>query len=121
MEKENLKKLYDAIYSVTVEVSRLIEHDDLAGVESLLNVKDELIKRINEAKSKITLSEKEKEELNSFIVTIKEFEDKNLKAMEGKYEILKKKISITNKEFKTLSSYKVNKEIAPTIIDERGA
>jgi len=121
MKKEDFKKLYDAIYSVTLEVSRLIKLDDLDAIGSLLNIKDELIKRINEAKSTITLSEEEKKELNSFIANIKELEDKNLQTMESKYEILKKKISNTNKESKALSSYKVTKEIAPAIIDKRGA
>jgi hypothetical protein len=120
MEKENLTKLYKAVYSVTVEISRLIELDDLDGIESLLNVKDELIKRINEAKSEIVLSCEEKEELNSFIKVIKELEDKNLVTMESKQQVLKKEISNANKESKVLSSYKVNKEIAPAIIDERG-
>jgi len=121
MEKENLIKLYKATYSVTVEMSRLIGLDDFNGIESLLDVKDELIKRINEAKSKITLSEEEKEELNSFITVIKELEDKNLQIMESKQQILKKEISKTNKESKAISSYKVNKEVAPAIFDERGA
>ncbi|MDD3013498.1 MAG: hypothetical protein PHC34_07340 [Candidatus Gastranaerophilales bacterium] len=121
MEKENLTKLYKAMYTVTVEMSRLTELEDFDGMESLLNVKDELIIRINEAKSKITFSENEKDEFNSFVNVIKELENKNLEIMESKHKILKEKISSANKESKVLSSYKGSKEIAPAIIDERGA
>jgi Trp operon repressor len=119
MEKENLIKLYKAVYSATVEISRLIDLNDFLGIKSFLDAKDELIKRINEAKEKITLSTEEKEELNSFISVIRNLEDKNLQVMEIKQKDLKEEISKINKGSKTLSSYKVNKEIAPAIIDKR--
>lgn len=119
MEKENLKNLYKEIYSVTSELSKLIELDDYDGIGVFLDKKDELIVKINSVKSKMTFSEEEKKEFNIIIDKIKNVEEKNLQVMQEKQEVLKKQISKTNKEHKTISSYKTKKENVPRIFDER--
>jgi|GEM_PF-3964972 len=119
MKKEDLKNLYKTLYSITVEMSELIEKEDFDGLDVLLKKKDELIAKVNEEKPKISLSDEEKAEFNSIIIPVKELENKNIQIMVDKQNILKKKIAATNREYKTISSYNIKQEIPPSILDAR--
>jgi GTP-sensing pleiotropic transcriptional regulator CodY len=119
MQKDDLKKLYEVFYLLSVEISKLIDADNFNEVAILLNKKDELIAKINEIKSQLVFSEQEKIEFNNLANKIKEIEDKNIQLMENKQDLLKQTIFKTNKVSKTISSYKVKKEIEPNYFDER--
>lgn len=119
MEKNDLKKIYEEFYSLSIEITELIKTDNFNELAVLLNKKDEIIKNINTIKSNSVFTEQEKAEYNAFANKIKENEDKNIQLIENKKEELKHNILNNNQAAKTISSYKVKKEVQSTYIDER--
>lgn len=119
MEKKELKNIYEEFYSLSVEITGLIESEKIDEIAVLLNKKDEIIKKINVIKSHSVFTEQEKAEYNAFANKIKENEDKNIKLIENKQSSLKQNILNTNQASKTISSYKVTKEVQSTYFDER--
>lgn len=114
---KEIQNLYIHVYNITLEISSIINLDNLDKIEELLNAKDSLIKEINQKKDSIT--ENQKDSIKEYVEKIKILDEKNIEKMKEIFNSVKKELSSVNIGKKAISAYKYNKTIEPRLIDSK--
>lgn len=115
---EKLKAIYSEVYKITVEITSLLEVEDIEQSFYLLEKRGKLLSETSNLRSNSNFSEEQKAQLNEIIDKIKTLDIKNTDILIKDKIAAQDSISKVNKNNKIISAYKYNKEeIAPKLFD----
>lgn len=111
---ENLKELYKAILSVTLELENVINKNDFAKIDNLLEKRYTIIQEVLNVRSSSDISE----ELKQIIFKIQEIDNNNFKKLEDLKEDIAQEINSLTKNTKAVSAYKTKSIRSSRLVDE---
>jgi len=116
---ENLTGMLGKILELTENMGMLISENKTEDMAKLLEEKGILIKEAEILASKISLSDGQKAEIKQITDRANIIEARNIEALEGIKEEIKKSLLHLNIGTKALNAYKYSREAAPRLVDSK--
>lgn len=110
--------VYSSILEITATINQEIENRNPEKIPSLLELRGQLIENANKIITKLILSGKEKEEINSLKEKIRVLEKKSISTLEERKTDIKKTLFEIGINKKNISAYKLSDVSEPRLFDE---
>ncbi len=122
---QDLIKLYEKIYELTVEQKKVIKEDDYIALLKVLEEKQFLIEEIDKIDSESYKKEQDDpdsylEKLKSTLKKAKELEDENAKMIEERHVVMKNKLKDVNTRQKSRKGYQGSIKYEAKFLDKKG-
>lgn len=105
MDYNQLKLLYEQIYTISLEIETLINENKHEEIMATATRRDKLLLQLEEVKGSFDATEKYPDEILELLNALKAQELKNMERLEQIKDEIKKELDKTNKENKILSAY----------------
>lgn len=117
---ENLESIYSKLYEISLQIAQLLEKELYTELITYLSKKDRLLGEASLYIEKLKGKDIDTEKLRQICIKYQEQETKNIAALTGVKDEIKKELAKTTKDRKLLGAYGSNKEyVQGSILDYR--
>ena len=107
---EDLELIYNQFLNLSTEIKTLVQEENFTTALEKTNAKEKLIKKLISARKTITITEENKEKLESLEKKLRETDKENLDFSAKIHANLKEKLKSAKKQTKVQSAYEVHTE-----------